>query len=390
MGYSTFLFCDPVSAERAGWFFEILQEAASTVSGESQVNTTVFLTGDALFSLVDSRSRSSWNRIGDLPSVRIIADGDELRLQGLLHSVSSQARFVHITGGGEHGPFWECVVSTLKTHRPGMKRAAFLLCNSPYMSRVPVYMLRFFSRVQEAGLVPEMYTYLDGVHTLHNGQRPSEFENIGRGVSALANSGALSGRDTWFAACSRCATARGYYQMNPGTGFCEPSSCIQEIAIRPLKEILARFFQDHPIVSHFSGECVLEERAKDAPHLVVFITSPPYCSEWTFGGLSLAVAAAMDGMRTTVVFIEDGVFALHGTHDVPENDKIFNIQEMIAVTTDVECLRYAVHSPSLDERGIAVSDDFSPVRMITNADLAGILFGKESGEDAPVVRMIFF
>jgi hypothetical protein len=120
--------------------------------------------------------------------------------------------------------------------------------------------------------------------------------------------------------------------MNPGTGFCEPASCIQEIAIRPLKEILARFFQDHPIVSHFSGECVLEERAKDAPHLVIFITSPPYCSEWTFGGLSLAVAAAMDGMRTTVVFIEDGVFALHGTHDVPENDKIFNIQEMIAVT----------------------------------------------------------
>jgi tRNA 2-thiouridine synthesizing protein C len=98
----------------------------------------------------------------------------------------------------------------------------------------------------------------------------------------------------------------------------------------------------------------------------------------------------MDGMRTTVIFIEDGVFALHGTHDVPENDKIFNIQEMIAVTRDVECLRYAVHSPSLDERGIAVSDDFSPVRMITNADLAGILFGKESGEDAPVVRMIFF
>lgn len=148
-------------------------------------------------------------------------------------------------------------------------------------------MLRFFSRVQEAGLAAEMYTYLDGVHTLHNGQRPSEFENIGRGVSALANSGALSGRDTWFAACSRCATARGHYQMNPGTGFCEPSSCIQEIAIRPLKEILARFFQDHPIVSHFSGECVLEERAKDAPHLVVFITSPPTVPSGRLGDFPL-------------------------------------------------------------------------------------------------------
>ena len=98
------------------------------------------------------------------------------------------AHEVVIAGDGSQGPFWENLVSTLNAEWAGTKRAGFLLCNSPYMSRVPVYVLRFLSCVQKAGLHPELYSYLDGVHTLHDGQRPSEFENIGRGVSAIARS----------------------------------------------------------------------------------------------------------------------------------------------------------------------------------------------------------
>src|SRR5690606_32103856 len=140
---------------------------------------------------------------------------------------------------------------------------------------------------------------------------------------------ARSGRDSWFAACSRCATARGYYQMNAGTGFCEPSSCIQDIEIRPLKQILARFSEDLPILSHAGGVTVhTREPGENVPHLLVCITYLPYYTEWTFGGLSLAVAAAMEGTPTTILFIEDGVYALHGTQEVPKHDKVFNIQEM--------------------------------------------------------------
>jgi tRNA 2-thiouridine synthesizing protein C len=391
MTFSTFLFCDPIPAERIRWIAAIIVALNDKSATEHPGSVKVFLTGDALFSLVDARARPAWAMVSTLPSVQIIADGDELQLQGLRDSVSSGFPQVMITGIGDQGPFWEGLVTALKEEWVGLKNAAFLLCNSPYMSRVPVYMLRFLSRVEKAGLHPELYSYLDGVHTLHDGQRPSEFENIGRGVAALAGAAVQSGRDPWFAACSRCATARGYYQMNPGTGFCEPASCIQDITIRPLKEILARFSSNHPIVSHASGAMVPGAgRRGGVPHLVVFITNPPYCTEWTFGGMSLALAAAMDGIPTRVIFIEEGVYALHGTHEVPKNDKVFNIQEMVAVTIDVNTLQYFVHAPSLEDRGIDISGAFYLVRKVTNEDLARILFPPDNDCTAPAIRMIFF
>jgi len=391
MTCATFLFCDPIPAERIRWIAASIVAWNDTSSTGHPGTVKFFLTGDALFSLVDARARPAWGRVSTLPSVQIIADGDELQLQGLRDSVSSGFPQVGITGVGDQGPFWEGLVTALKEEWAGAKNAAFLLCNSPYMSRIPVYMLRFLSRVEKAKLHPELYSYLDGVHTLHDGQRPSEFENIGRGVAALAGAAVQSGRDPWFAACSRCATARGYYQMNPGTGFCEPASCIQDITIRPLKEILARFSGNHPVVSHASGAIVPGVgRGGGVPHLVVFITNPPYCTEWTFGGLSLALAAAMDGIPTMVIFIEEGVYALHGTHEVPNNDKVFNIQEMIAVTTDVKGLQYFVHAPSLEERGIAISGAFTLIQKVTHEDLAHILFPPDNECTAPAIRMIFF
>ena len=155
MTASTFLFCDPVSLERIGWFAEIIGTLNGRSSPERTGDVTIFLTGDALFSLVDSRTRPTWNTLSTLPSVQIIADGDELQLQGLRDSVASGCPRVVIAGDGSQGPFWENLVSTLNAEWAGTKRAGFLLCNSPYMSRVPVYVLRFLSCVQKAGLHPE-------------------------------------------------------------------------------------------------------------------------------------------------------------------------------------------------------------------------------------------
>lgn len=389
---STFLFCDPISGERMRWLAGVI----STAGGEGQPGdrgtVKIFLTGDALFSLVDARTRPAWVTLSWLPSVLVIADGDELRLQGLADPVASGVPGVRVTGTGEGVSFWGGLVSALEAEWTGTRSAAFLLCKSPYMSRVPVYMLRFLACVAGAGLNPEIYCYLDGVHTLHDGQRPSEFENIGKGVASLAGNAVRSCRDPWFAACSRCATARGYYQMNPGTGFCEPASCIQEIAIRPLKEILARFPGFHPVASHMGGWTVPAGCTKgEIPHLAVFITNPPYCSEWTFGGLSLAIAAAMDGIQTNVIFIEDGVYALQGTHEVPQNDRIFNVQEMIAVTTDIGGLSYSIHAPSVADRGVSGTGNFPLIRTVSDDDLSRILFpGKNTPAPAHAMRMLFF
>lgn len=391
---TSFFFCDSVSPERVRWFSESIISPGRENAPGNERTFTIFLTGDALYSLADVRSRDAWVAVSRLPSVRIVADGDELRLQGLREPVLSGIPGVIIPGDGTDqaaGAFWERVVSTLKEEWRDTRRAAFLLCTSPYMSRTPVYMLRFLTRVHAAGLHPELYTYLDGVHTVHNGQRPSEFENIARGVGALAGSAVQTGRDGWFAACSRCATARGYYQMNPGTGFCEPSSCIESIAIRPLKDILARFREGHPVLSHASGTTVSGgSPAPGVPHLVVFITNPPYCTEWTFGGISLAVAAAMDGIPVTVIFIEDGVHALCGSHEVPAAEKVFNIQEMLAATADVEGLQYLVHAPSLEARGARPADEFQAFPQVHNQDLAGIFQGTGQENAYRATRMIFF
>ncbi len=389
---STFLFCDHLTGERASWLAAVIGAAVGRCPAGNPGRVNIFLTGDALFSLVDARARPAWAALSGLPSVQVIADADELRLQGLSLPGSTWTPGARVTGTGDRGSFWGELVSTLEREWGGTKTAAFLLCSSPYMSRVPVYMLRFLAQAVEAGLHPELYCYLDGVHTLHDGQRPSEFENIGRGVSALAGTAVHSCRDPWFAACSRCATARGYYQMNPGTGFCEPASCIQDIAIRNLKEILARFPDRHPVASHASGESVPTENEKEgAPHLVVFITNPPYGTEWTFGGISLAIAAAAEGIPTRVVFIEDGVYALYGTHEVPENDRIFNIQEMIEATTDIDGLSYFVHAPSLDDRGIDRKGGFPAAKRVTNEELSSILFSAKDGSTpAPAMRVLFF
>jgi sulfur relay (sulfurtransferase) DsrF/TusC family protein len=397
MTASTFLFCDTVSPERLRWFSETVASVSVRPGRPSSdpENLTVFLTGDSLFSLIDTQTRSIWQALAAHPSVQIVADGDELLLHGLSDTVSVGSPGVTIVGGSQEtgGAFWQILVSTLKDQWTGTPGAAFLLCQAPYMSRTSVYMLRFLAGTQAAGLHPELYAYLDGVHTLHNGQRPSEFENIGRGVAAIAGAAVQSGRDPWFAACSRCATARGYYQMNPGTGFCEPASCIDDITIRSLKDILGRFHGRHPVLSHMGGGIVPDENNPEEasePRLVVFITCPPYCTEWTFGGLSLALAAAMDGIPTSVIFIEQGVYALYGTHEVPRHDKLFNIQEMLAATTDVSDLRYLVHRPSLEQRGIEASEQFPMIPRVGNRELAEILWGTTHENPFSATRVIFF
>lgn len=387
MASSTFLFCDPVSPERLGWWPEIL--GASGNRGPARGSSAVFLTGDSLFSLVDAKTRDTWRMLAESRDLRIVADGDELQLHGLRETVSKNAPWVTVAGSPGQPQFWQSLLSALVTGWKGTKSAAFLLCNGPYMSRVSVYMTRFLASVQAAALHPELYTYLDGVHSLHNGQRPSEFENIGRAIAGISASAIQSGRDPWFAACSRCATARGYYQMNPGTGFCEPASCISEVAIRPLKEILQRFSGNLPIVSHVAGDIVPDGwSGETSPRLVVVIANLPYCTEWTFGGLSLALAAAMGGIRTTVLFIEQGVYALYGNHEVPAHDKVFNVQEMIAVTTDIKGLDYLVYGPSLDDRGIDPSPEFPMVSRIENEDLGRLL--SNPGKDVEATRILFF
>jgi tRNA 2-thiouridine synthesizing protein C len=373
--------------ERLRWLskaFELLSDW-----GDCQI----FLTGDALFSLIDSRTGNIWRTIANDPGVRITVDGSELLLQGLIERIPSEFPSITISAPDDVQNLWHALITALIAARRGCDGIGFLLCHSPYMYRIPLFMLRCFAAICDAGLQPELYTYLDGVHVIHQGQKPSEFENIGEGLCDVPGHFAGTGNNFWFAACSRCASARGYLSLNPSTGFCEPSSCIDPVVLRPLKDIIGRLSGDHILISPMSG-CLVGELHRPGeiqpPGLVIFITSPPYGTEWAFGGITFAITAAMKGIQTTVIFIEQGVYAVHGTHDLTEGQKIFNIQEIIASTMDVPALSYVVHAPSLDERGITISPQFSMIRQIPDHGLGTIVAEKGEGSSPHTAHLIFF
>lgn len=394
------LLCGEVTPERLQWIQNVVTSGSLPCATDAPARCSLFLTGDALMSLVDVRMRENWKILSKHPGAVIIADGEELRLHGLTTTVMTMLPEVAVRGpdeGGNGMAFWRMLIEELRDRTRNSGKVAFFLCNSPYMSRNPVYMLRFLKSGVEAGIRPELYTYLDGVHVAHIHQRPSEFENIGEGITALATVANGDGQP-WFGACSRCATARGYYVKNPLTGGCNQVSCIDEITVRPLKEILERFYGDHPIISPQCGDIgtCREHNQEDTmipsvpPVLIIFITATPYTSEWTFGGLSLAVAAAMGGIPTRLVFIEQGVWAICGSHEVIPDDRVFNVQEMIEATVDLPDLKYFVYKPSLDERGISIAESLPDLDIIDGEGLAGLLRGSPGTGGNPRIRMFIF
>lgn len=405
-----FFFSGEIAPERLAWVRSCLmlpgdpEMAAGAYGHGSYPEIRLFLTGDALMSLADARTAPGWSALASDRRVAIFADREELRLHGLVHLVSSRFPGIIVAGNGspleggsvpEGVGFWQALVQALPDGGMHAGKAAFLLCHSPYMSRTPVYMLRFLKSAVEAGLTPELYSYLDGVHAAHRDQRPSEFENIGEGILALSTVAAGSGEDPWFGACSRCATARGYYVKNARTGGCEPASYLDAVTIRPLKEILDRFTSDHPILGHTCA--VAPARCNPGtgtrgipPILVIMITNTPYVSEWTFGGLSMAVAAAMGGIETRVVFIEQGVYAVCGNHEVSPDDRVFNVQEMLEATSDIPDLHFAVFADALRERGLERAESLSFVEPVNIPGLSALLGIRAQGEDTRPVRTIFF
>lgn len=393
-GQLFFLFCDAITPERLRWVRDCIQcgdrDDPISHGKERAVPCTLYLTGDSLFSLVEPATREIWSELSCNPHLRIVLDGNELKLHGLLEIAASGFPDAIITPGEEKpDPFFGRVVSDLGQQQSGRGSMGFLLCTGPYMSRIPVFALRFLETALAAGFSPELYAYLDGVHVVHSGQRPTEFENIGKGIARLTDLAVQKGRTPWFSACSRCSAARGYYLQNPATGICEASSCISAMTIRNLKEILGRFPSPHPVLSQACGGA-LPHNADDAPSLVVFITRAPYYSEWTFGGVSLAIAAAMGGISTTVVFIEQGIYSVIGTHQVGSGEKIFNVQEMIEATSDVPDLRFVVHAPSLFSRGIGNDTALPGVMPVGDDDLSGIVRGGSEPNTIRSTRILLF
>ena len=414
MTSNSFLFGEPVTVERLSWLEESLKyffvnlhpDALRHPSREKNPFFIFFLTGDALYSLHDEETLPIWDIILALPSVQIVCDREELDLRGLSvaplkmkypNQISDQ------NGRKNSFPrsFWREIVRVWRQLEPGSGTFGFLHISSPYMNRSAQYSLTCLHAAIEEQMAPEFYGYLDGIHAGHVNQKPSEFKNIGEGFLEIMDIAKKKNLPFTMLACSRCAAARGYSTWDDGKGVVISTCTIEPCKIRNLNATIDRFSRGHPIAAETAGiistrkpaETRLEtwgRKEPDAPSLVVVITHSPYGTEFTFGGLSLAIAAAHQSIATRVIFVENGIYALTGTHIAEADDVFFNMQDVIDAAAGSENLELYAHVPSLQRRSIQKNKRLNGVLDIGTKELAQLLYSAPKGISANHQRILFF
>jgi len=99
-----------------------------------------------------------------------------------------------------------------------------------------------------------------------------------------------------------------------------------------------------------------------AGSILVLITKPPYGLEEAFAGLRLALAMGVNGMKTSVLMVEDGVYNAVGSQK-PEAVKMPSNVEATKELYDFEVPVYVVKE-DLEARGIPESKLFEGLRPV--------------------------
>lgn len=108
-----------------------------------------------------------------------------------------------------------------------------------------------------------------------------------------------------------------------------------------------------------------------ADSMMVIVAKPPYGLEDAFAGLRLALAMAVNGMKTSVVMTEDGVFnAL--ARQKPEAVAMPSNIEATVELYDFDVPVYVVRE-DLEERGIPESSLFDGLKVVDRSALRTML-----------------
>ena len=356
----------------------------NTIPIPFQVN--FYLTGDALFTLYDMRYHKLWRELLALNIINITIDSWDCELLGLNgiennDLILDSEEYITFTNSSPYA-FWQHLIEHISAKTWG-EYFGFLEMKGPYMSRTNVDLLRALKTALKNDFSVDLYAYLDGIHLGHDCQKPSEFENIGEGLKAIQELAKKQGRESKMFACSRCGTARGYIKDKMVDTYHQSKDYIPSFLLCNLNRIIDRFEENHIILSPSSAHIQTssnylkekignEEKNVQIPPILLLITHSPYGSEWTFGGLSFAMACANHEIPIDVLFIEDGTYILMGTHKVPEEEKLFNVQEIIEATYDMDFLQYYAYDPSLENRGISKPITLSGVEIISTEQLANL------------------
>ena len=386
--YFFFLFSETLSLERIELFSLLLHS--------SQISLSIGITGDALYSLNDSRFTIYWKKIINSQKCNIILDQWEAEIRGLtLNSLTTNLSedcraYIQFSSRSPTG-FWEALINHEMENNSLINYLGFLQMKGPYMDRSSVYALRFLEASLNKNIHAQLFCYLDGVHVGHVNQSPSEFENIGEKLTSITQQSSESGLIMETLACSRCGIARGYGDNQIHINSSTSPTIIPGFKLCNLDEIIDKFEKDVPIYSSNGGVWYnFDTKAESPPKILLFISHTPYQEEYTFGGLSFAMACANHGIQVSVIFIEDGVYTLYGQHQIHSNDHIFNMQEIIYVTYEMENIDYYVYLPSLTIRNISINGLLDYITPLSSKSLSVLMTNLIESENSNMGRIIFF
>jgi tRNA 2-thiouridine synthesizing protein C len=409
-----FLFGGAITQERLSWVEGCLKFFFVTLNPENLLHHTrdsgegifVFLlTGDALYSLHEPETLRIWEIILSLPSVRLICDREELDLRGISIEGLKMKHYEQVIDHNRLGvsgqqSFWNDVAQVARQHeQPMPSTIGYLQIESPYMHRSAVSAVRCLAAALDVHAAVDLYAYLDGVHVSHSGQNPTESENIGSGLEAISEKAAKRGLQCQMIACSKYAASRGYSTWDDGKGQVVSACTIRPFRIRSLTDMIHRFRRNHIILGDNVASIHLKKDAPSlfpsdetgfAPPLSILVTSTPYGTEKALGAISLGVAAAAQGIVTRVIFIEDGVYGLAGSHQLEKGTPLFNLQEMVNLVAGSDNLQFFVFQPSLHRREVTKNPKLNAVLDIGMPELGNLIFSPSKGVQAGHQRVLFF
>jgi len=413
----SFLFIEKLSLERLEWLsncFNNRETEENLYGKDSEIFNDIkglkfFLTGDALFSLIDKRYQKHWLRMLSYDSFQYVLDSEEIKLLGLKIEKSLRSFLEKWLLNNDNNlslkiesksDFWDIFIKKIHAKLYGTQ-LGFLEFRGPYMSRTSVYALRLLKQAIENNLNSELFTYLDGIHLGHLGQKPSEFENIGKKLRHLSQKAKQNNLQFKMLSCSRCGTARGYIREKNAQGFIQSDDVIPNYLFCNLNKIIDEYEKSKLILAPSWGSIqYFEDDHKDSqfdnkhpnnkPPIIIFITHSPYGSEWTFGGLSFAMACANHSIPIKVIFTEDGTYCLSSIHKISDEDKIFNMQDIIRATSDMDYLEYYVLDKSLNIRNLDLANILNKsIEKINNIELGRILLSRQD-QSINHKRIIFY
>ncbi|MCA9703959.1 MAG: DsrE family protein [Methanoregulaceae archaeon] len=393
-----------LTVERFSWITELLKLYFTRHYPESLhhnpktpiIPFSLFLSGDACYSLIDRRCAHNWEILFKLPNIRFFFDTHELMMRGISIEPYERRNPDHIISRESFAD----ILLNAALQESKDSAFGFFQVQSPYMHASPFTMVRLFQAAIAKNISPEMYGYMDGVYTMHDGQKPTMCENFGDSLVQVSAEAVGKGLSPLFLMCSQSAASRGYSRYTTEKGKIISSCTIPPAKIRDLSHIISRFSKNHLILSHSAlsipvnrNPGIPEIRSPtnpDVPPLVILITRSPYGNEMAFGALTFAVACAHQGIHTRVVFIEDGIYALFGNHTLSESDPVLNIQSVIKVTSCSHNLEYYTYLPSINERGLSPGALMQGVQPVDALMLSQIFFQLPGGVSADRQRAILF